>query len=161
MNNQGANMKGKITGLITGTLLVITGALPASATVSNTNAQHLTGGQQSTLLLAGNKPSKPDLSPGAKVQARSAAAASPGYQQRGQEINRLLDKLNKMKSYDPKRLKVERDIKKLQKERENIVRRYEDVQRRLNQQSRPRSSSPSYHTAPSRPGSSHSNCSRR
>lgn len=44
-------MKGKMTAIIAGTLLAITGATwPASATVLNTNAQHLTGGQQSTLL---------------------------------------------------------------------------------------------------------------
>lgn len=51
INNTKANMKRKIAAIFAGTMLVIPAAMPASATVLSANA-HLTGGQQSTLLLA-------------------------------------------------------------------------------------------------------------
>jgi gamma-glutamyl phosphate reductase len=45
-------MKRQMSLLIVSVILAISGAIPAFATVSNTNAQHLTGEQQSTQLLA-------------------------------------------------------------------------------------------------------------
>jgi len=54
-------MKGKLTAIIAGTMLAITGAtLPASAIVSGTGGeQPLAGRQTETILLAANKKSKP------------------------------------------------------------------------------------------------------
>ncbi|URD53705.1 hypothetical protein [Chroococcidiopsis sp. CCNUC1] len=50
--NNPVSMKPKMTALVAGAMLAITAAMPASASVSNTNGQALTGEQQSRLLLA-------------------------------------------------------------------------------------------------------------
>ena len=53
-------MKGKLTAIIAGTMLAITGAtLPASALVSSTVSQQPVNGQTETLLLAANKKANP------------------------------------------------------------------------------------------------------
>lgn len=52
INNTKVRIKRKIAAIFAGTMLVIPAAMPASATVLNTNGQHLTGGKQSALLLA-------------------------------------------------------------------------------------------------------------
>lgn len=51
INNHGVSMKSKMTAIIAGTMLAITGAsLPVSATVSNTNGQRITGRQHEVRL---------------------------------------------------------------------------------------------------------------
>lgn len=40
INKHRVSMKHKMTAIIAGTMLAITSAMPASATVANTNAQH-------------------------------------------------------------------------------------------------------------------------
>lgn len=54
-SNHRVSIKRQMTLLIFSLMLAITGAMPASATVSNTIEQNLMGEQQSTLLLAGKK----------------------------------------------------------------------------------------------------------
>ena len=72
INKYGGNMKGKLNAIIAGTMLAITSAMPASATVLNTNAQHLTG-EQSSLLL--DNPEANLIAQGTPAAAASPAAA--------------------------------------------------------------------------------------
>lgn len=77
-------MKRQMTALIAGTMLAITDAsLPASATVLNLNNQDLTGGQQSTQLLAakgGNSKGKENT-----VKGGHSTGKSPSNKQKHQQ----------------------------------------------------------------------------
>lgn len=87
----GVTMKGKMAGiLLAGTMFAITGAtLPASATVLNTNGQHLTGGEQEALLLAakGKEPVKGGDSKGKEntVKGGHSTGKSPSKQETHQK----------------------------------------------------------------------------
>ena len=67
-SNHRVSMKSKMSVFIAGGMFAITAAMPASATVSNTNGQNLTGEQQSTQLLAakggGKRPASSSPEPG-------------------------------------------------------------------------------------------------
>ncbi|MBD2309528.1 hypothetical protein H6G17_29235 [Chroococcidiopsis sp. FACHB-1243] len=188
-SNHRVSMKRKITLLapVIASIAITGASLPASATVSNTNEQDLTSGQQSVLLLA-------NLTDAEKREARQDAMLSPGYQRRLKEMKKLFNEiaqkkdeieekkdeiekkkdqiteLERKRDY-PRKIALEAQIKilearirklvsdkekpesrirDLQSEQDEIVRNYEDMQRKLRPQREP---SPSYHTAPSDPES--------